>query len=304
MPRKNQHTKRNLWNYMAIGLVSADLLVAGWGSNPGINKDFYKTEKEERIPSRAVMDKQTEYEIKFNNFFRFDTFAPGRDWDEMRTYLVPNLNMLQRLEMVNNFDPILPGRYQIWLDELSQRDMKEEQQLLKLMKVNSILELDHQGELIILENVHPENDGIELIGCAVYVATENEALNLILNSKLNFNNKIVIEEKFTGDNPCLLTLAEYSIVEEKPGYIKLDVELGQGGWILWSQTWYPGWRGLVDDKPTKVYRANYLFQAIYSPAGSHDVVFKYHPRIFLLGIGGTLVGLLFVAGGIAIKRKT
>ena len=58
-----------------------------------------------------------------------------------------------------------------------------------------------------------------------------------------------------------------------------DIQLGSENkgdqWLVLSNSYLPGWRAFIDGKETKIYRANYLFQAIKVPAGKREIVFKY-----------------------------
>jgi hypothetical protein len=43
----------------------------------------------------------------------------------------------------------------------------------------------------------------------------------------------------------------------------------RAGWLVISDTWYPGWRAWLDGEPAEIYRADYLFAAC--TAGEHRV---------------------------------
>ena len=249
------------------------------------------------------MDERTEYDLKFNRFFSFDSFAPDTEWEEMHTYLIPNLNILQQVEMVNNYDPIIQGRYQIWMKELSNQNLLENQEVLDLMAVRTVIKQNGEGVDILSVNSELAETKIRLVGCAVPVNNENEALDLVLNDKLNLHQKIVIENWNYGNYPCKQASGEFRIIEEEPRSLKLSVDLNHDSWIFWSQSWYPGWRGTIDGSPTEIYRANYLFQAIFSKAGHYVVEFKYQPVSFLLGASTTAAGLGIIASGLIISRK-
>ncbi len=73
-----------------------------------------------------------------------------------------------------------------------------------------------------------------------------------------------------------------------------------------SDNFYPGWQAFVDGEKTKIYRADYTFQAIVVPQGEHQIDFIYQPQSFKIGIVlslGSLVLLIMGAIGIYKFRK-
>jgi uncharacterized membrane protein YfhO len=129
-------------------------------------------------------------------------------------------------------------------------------------------------------------------------------LNLILEGKVNLEQKIIFDTTYQETNSfCNQIQGELNILEEKPGYLKLNANLEEDSWIFWSQAWYPGWRGEIDGERTDVQRANYLFQAVYSPAGNHEVEFLYRPGSYIWGASISAVGVAVVTGGLIRTRK-
>ena len=75
--------------------------------------------------------------------------------------------------------------------------------------------------------------------------------------------------------------------------LDFEVEADAPAVLVLSQTYYHPWRAYVDDKPTQLWRANYAFQALEVPAGSHHVKLLYHDRQFYLGV---IISMTTLAG--------
>ncbi len=85
-----------------------------------------------------------------------------------------------------------------------------------------------------------------------------------------------------------------------PSKIELEVETNASGMIAVSQSWYPGWRAFVNDKPAKVLRTNYFMQSVAVAQGTSTVLLEYSPRLLygalvvsLLGAVALAIALLF-----------
>lgn len=59
---------------------------------------------------------------------------------------------------------------------------------------------------------------------------------------------------------------------------KYEVDSEQGGLVVFSEVYYPGWTATVDGQPVEVGRANYVLRAINVPSGKHEVVFEFKPQ--------------------------
>ena len=65
--------------------------------------------------------------------------------------------------------------------------------------------------------------------------------------------------------------------------IPLDVITAQPTLLVIAQSFYPAWRAYVDGVPTKIWKANYAFQSLEIPAGTHHVLLKYQDNCFYFG---------------------
>jgi hypothetical protein len=52
---------------------------------------------------------------------------------------------------------------------------------------------------------------------------------------------------------------------------KVIVESPRPAMVVISQAYYHNWKAHVDGLPTRLWRANYAFQAVEVPAGRHEI---------------------------------
>ncbi|MGB8951809.1 MAG: YfhO family protein [Candidatus Aminicenantales bacterium] len=90
---------------------------------------------------------------------------------------------------------------------------------------------------------------------------------------------------------------QVQILDYRNTYVKLGVQMAKSGWVVLSDSFYPGWKASLDGSPVSIYRANYVYRAVFVPAGQHTVTFNYLPPLLGLGL---VVGLLSMAAALVI----
>jgi uncharacterized membrane protein YfhO len=87
--------------------------------------------------------------------------------------------------------------------------------------------------------------------------------------------------------------------------MQVSVDAPMGAWLVVADTWYPGWQAELDGVGVEIYKANYLFRAVYIPPGEHSVQFIYQPASFYLGSALSGLGLLVVIalGWVWLRRR-
>jgi hypothetical protein len=80
------------------------------------------------------------------------------------------------------------------------------------------------------------------------------------------------------------------------------------GWLVWSESYAPGWRAWVDGIPQVIFRADGLFMAVpVRLNGLHRVEFRYEPTAFRIGLFLSLCALAFFSwvllGALPILRR-
>jgi uncharacterized membrane protein YfhO len=106
-----------------------------------------------------------------------------------------------------------------------------------------------------------------------------------------------------GQRPSPAAGDRVTVVEYEPETIQIKVSTAAGGLLVLADSYYPGWRALVDGKPAPVLRVDYLFRAVPLPAGEHEVSFYYEPDSLRLGAAISAVALAVILGGLAVGRR-
>lgn len=74
------------------------------------------------------------------------------------------------------------------------------------------------------------------------------------------------------------------VTDYTPEQVVVDVSSRFSGLLILADAWFPGWEATVDGLHTKILRANLLLRAVPTPAGHHQVIFRYNPLTFRLGL--------------------
>jgi hypothetical protein len=122
-----------------------------------------------------------------------------------------------------------------------------------------------------------------------------EALAVLQAPDLDLSDEIVLEEAPPpGFEASLQTAAQATteITRYDPNHVTVQASTSVDGFLFLSDRYDPGWKAYVDGVGTEVYRADYVFRAVYLKAGQHRVDFVYAPRSFALALPISLLAAL------------
>ena len=292
--------KTSAWAVLVVIWVSADLLAAGWWLNPMVKSSFYQGRepavsalKADLAERRVFMPARVEFLLKFRRFFRASNYRPVGEWRDLRAVLLPNTNLLDGVAAVNNFDPLLPARYARWTAALELLSAEERSNWLRLAGVGAVAQIDlsQPGGVRFDRLETPRRYPIH--ACAEWIPGGEEGLEKFSLAAQN-SARIFLEGVSVQPScqPEILGWAKPTVT--RPGNMVFQTAASSPGWLLVDESWYPGWGASVDGFPTAVLRANYLFMAIYVPAGGHEIRLQYRSVPFTIGaIMSILVVVLF-----------
>ncbi len=73
--------------------------------------------------------------------------------------------------------------------------------------------------------------------------------------------------------------------------------------LFLSDTYYPGWKVTIDGIPATLYRTNYTFRGVAVSEGTHTVTFTYEPISLVLGVVGSMTGVILCGFLFLMKRS-
>jgi len=99
------------------------------------------------------------------------------------------------------------------------------------------------------------------------------------------DKKVALEEEgeWNLDDEKEELAADIKLLGYYPNAVLLNVLSNKDALLFLSDNYYPGWQAFVDDKETKIYRANYAFRSVFVPKGEHLVRFVYRPQSLRVG---------------------
>ncbi len=288
-----------LWKGGVAAWILLDLLVAGWSLNPMVPVAFYqgKSDNAQKLENilyggSVYMPAEVESRLKFKRFFRFQDTLAIEKWDNLRAAYLPNLTLLDGIPSLNNFDPILPGRYVRWINMLESASPIARQELMRQAGVGAVETIDVRE----VGGVHfepiPAAPRFEIFDCPTWMKNEEDVLAAL--KKVRPGKSVLFLEGTSLQTNCLASApGSIQVLTYKPDQIRLQTVSEKPSWALIRIHLYPGWQASLDGKPLVLYHANGLFMGFEIPAGDHQISLQYRPGSFYLG---AMLSILILVG--------
>jgi hypothetical protein len=283
------------WIAALVAVVALDLITAHFALNPTLPPEIYRAEnptaqaiETDGSIGRVFTFAQDEQQIKFGKYLAhetadgkqvFDGFGPNdlAYWLGERAALLPNGAMIDRLASANNFDSLIVGRYQNLLDEIEKLPLEEALPILNRMHVGYIV----SPRALNLPGVTRTPD------VAVYRNDQvlPRAWIAPASSDLNSVSEIAPDSQVES-------------LTDSGNAVTIRASSPQAGWLILSDTFYPGWQATLDGAPVEIHMANEAFRAVQFPAGDHTIEFRYQPRSVIIGLIVSLASLVVIVVGL------
>ncbi len=145
----------------------------------------------------------------------------------------------------------------------------------------------------------------------IQIAPNADAEIAALNG-FNPKTKAIIDQRFKkyleGIDASYDTTGTIELTSYAPNKLVYKSETNSTKVAVFSEMYYAkGWTVTVDGKEADHFRANYVLRAMLVPAGTHEIVFTFKPKMFEIGksidLASSLLLILVVLGWIAFEVR-
>ena len=102
--------------------------------------------------------------------------------------------------------------------------------------------------------------------------------------KINRRTEAVADKSFAKElgeeyaNAAADSTAKIVLTAYEPNALTYKLTSKNGGLVVLSEVYYPGWSAALDGRDIPIGRADYILRALRVPAGEHDLVLKFDPQ--------------------------
>ncbi len=209
-----------------------------------------------------------------------------------RVTLFDDVNLLDHI-------PKLDGFYSLYLREMNN--------VITELYISSN-DLPHLKDFLGIARVNPSTNTLEWVtrdtyaplvtaGQDVYFGDDNRVFRFLFGPDFDGRKMVCLPPdaipivNATNHGPVTILSTNFT-----PERIDLQVDASKQGMVVIAQAYYAPWHAYVDQQPTRLWRANYAFQALEVPAGRHHVEIVYQDRKFQIGCWISVATLLGCAG--------
>jgi len=227
-----------------------------------------------------------------------------------------NLEMVFGYQTVGGFTALFPSRYYDYMTRYSENKLPEgwvslfygvTKNPVFMDLLNVKYEISHAEKLIALRDSFLPR---AFLVPGALVMRKEEVLDFMAEASFDPRRTLVLEtgavaiESVPLSSDSLSVSGQVEITSYRPDRILLTSEATGKAYLFLSEVFYPGWKGFIDGRPTRILKGNYLFRVIEVPPGSHRIALLFNPLTITIGIGvSVLTFLLILCLGIFASRR-
>lgn len=325
LSQKFELARKNGLKILTVFITVSDLFIFGIRHNPTINirEWFSKPETIEFLENDKSL-------YRIYSFGHLDTwplaYRLAKGWQEdlspylgHRKVLPENFNMVYNIPSAGGYTPLFLRRFGQF-EGLILRNMNLSPhgkavlsengiKLLGLLNVKylpTLWELQSNQLVLRMEtDFYPQMPKVKiyenkrfiprvfLVPKCKFLSSEHQILSTLNDENFNFQEAVIVEENIDHGSSSiegsLVKIVQYSAQE-----IKIKASLTGDGFLLLSDTNYPGWEVYVNGKKGKILTANYIMRAVALNKGMHEIKFIYRPLSFKRGWVVSLITLSII----------
>ena len=125
---------------------------------------------------------------------------------------------------------------------------------------------------------------------------------LVFNPRLDrsYSEHVLPEAYSCNPSEEKVALKEYS-----REFIRLSANTCAPGFLVWADQYYPGWKAFINGREQKILHADLCLRALRLTSGDHEIIFRFGPDDFRIGLYSSLAGwlVLLFAGLAAVLQR-
>ncbi len=180
--------------------------------------------------------------------------------------------------------------------------------VLEMLNTKYIVVEDEAGKITASTNYTNPNGNAWFVSELNKLKTANAEI-LALDSLQTKIKAVTTSSELKSERFKVDSTSAIRLVSHQPNYLKYKSNNTNEGFAVFSEIYYGnGWISLIDGKEVPHYLVNYALRGMPIPSGTHDIEFKFEPRVVQTGsmislVSSILVGLLIFGGIYLIIRK-
>lgn len=264
----NGKLKQNLVIFGIGFLIVFDLVSVD--RNYVSSDDFIAARRVEKPFKPSKADKQI---LKDKGHFRVANFAKDPMQDGSTSYFHQSIGGYHAAKM-GRYNELF--EYQIAKNNMEVLNMLNTKYFILPNKNNqeeAQINTEANGNAWFVESIKQVNSANKEMIALDSLQTKKEAV--IDVSKIDGD----LDFSISKDSTALITLEKYGVTE-----ITYNSSTQKRQFAVFSEIYYKnGWNAYVDGKLTPHYRVNYVLRGMFVPAGNHEIVFKFEPKVIQKG---------------------
>ncbi len=295
-----------IWQPLALVVVIADLFVFGMG--------FYPRADPRLIDFTPPAVKFLQQDTSLYRVTSYDVRG-----DASQKVFNPNVGMFYNIADIRGYDSIIPKQYADLMGLLAPQDELLDNRIAPFYNPDPL-----SSPILNLLNVKYVLTTRPLPNAGYTLVYDGE-IKIYRNDRVLPRAFMVPQARVIPDSTALLAQmktfdpAREVLLDQDPGVpataacaskpVSIDQYTGDevivqssqscAGWLVLSDSYFPGWLAQIDGNDAPLYRADYNFRAVYVPAGDHTIRFKYSPLSFRVGGIASFLGAMILLLGFA-----
>jgi hypothetical protein len=169
----------------------------------------------------------------------------------------------------------------------------------RTVSVDPAYRLVHSGDVKIYQNLEVLPRAF-VVPRMRQVTDDEEALAILQDPSFDPATSLVVTEGTNGEDVPQGESSTAEIVSYEPEQAQVRVSMKDAGWLVLTDTFYPGWTAEVDGERVPIHLADLYFRAVAVDSGEHEVLLRYQPTGTYISLALNLVGWLVWAITLAV----